>query len=110
MITARRMRERIAAEASGKPPPLPSPPTEISYSEHVTVVQRIKREHADDVGKLRVRIQELEGKAGKSKKVEQSTESEAGSTVKVSAGQSSSDKPAKSEGKAGKSSEQKIGG
>lgn len=59
MLTARRMREKQAAEKAGLPPPPAPRPTSIPYDQHLSEVNRLTMENKRLLG----RIAELEAAA-----------------------------------------------
>jgi hypothetical protein len=60
MLTARRMRERVAAEQAGLPPPAPRPPDEISFSQHLNEIRDLRRAHSTEVALLKAEIARLQ--------------------------------------------------
>lgn len=63
MITARRMREKMAREAAGLPPPEPPRPDNIPTHEHDRVVSELNKAHSAELAAAR----ESSGAAGAQK-------------------------------------------
>lgn len=65
MITARRIRERMEAEAAGQPPPSPRPPSEIPWHEHERLLNDLRSTHAAEVEALKRQLTEMQSALAK---------------------------------------------
>lgn len=61
MIAARRIRERQSAERAGVPPP-PERRPDVTFHQHQAELDNLRHAHSIEVGRLKARIEELEGK------------------------------------------------